>query len=203
MFGFGKKKQSMTMPELPPPPSPPGFEAPQGDIPVIQSRSGPDELPEFPAAPSFEHEPEHAVDLPEPPAPDMPEAPAPKNGEEAHDAFEPPQFAERQTYAELQEPEDARAVQPLVEEPAMSAFEPRETLRKPVGPAFVSVDEYRNIMDQSNRVRDKLTESEQFVHRLHEIKAEEEQVFAKWRGQLEDVERKLGHIDRVIAKAKR
>ena len=131
----------------------------------------------------------------------MPEAPAPRADEMAHDEIEVPLF-EKNNYPEMQDAEPP-AIRPLIEEPAMSAFEPRESVRKPVGPAFVSVDEYRTIMDNSNRVRDKLAEAEQFVHRLHEIKTEEENVFEKWRGQLEDAERKLGHIDRVIAKAKR
>ena len=160
----------------------------------------PEESHDLPELPPFEEE--KTVDLPEPPSPDMPEAPAPKLNGESHDEEALPPF-ETKNYPELQEDVMPHEIIPTVDEPAMPAFEPREAVRKPVGPAFVSVDDYRAIMDQSNRVRDKLAESEQFVNRLHEIKSEEESVFEKWRAQLEDVERKLGAIDRVIAKAKR
>jgi hypothetical protein len=190
MFGFGKKKQSTAMPELPPPPSPPGSARPQGDIPAITAPETHDDLPELPEMPR------RSVDLPEPPAPEMPEMPAHEDfpAPEPVKEFEMPQpQSERPDFPELMPAESHDA----------PAFEQRETVRRSVGPAFVSVDDYRTIMEHSNRVREKLAEAEQFVHRLHEIKAEEESVFEKWRGQLEDVERKLGHIDRVIAKAKR
>jgi hypothetical protein len=187
MFGF-KKKQPLSLPELPPPPSPPDLSQPQGDLPEIKpSAETMPELPELPAAPSFEHEPEL-----EAPAPELPEAPVPEA-----------EVVEKKEEYAVPEPAELTPV----EEPEVSVFDrtlaaPERTVR-PVGPVFVSVDEYRAIMENSNRVRAKLMEAEEFMQRLNEIKAEEEKAFERWRGQLEDVERKLGHIDRVIAKAQR
>ena len=171
-------------------------------MPPITPAEGP-ELPELPAAPSFEHEgeeekpappsyePFEGVELPEAPVPEMPETPEPSAGERAVPEWMPETAPEMPSGF-----------------PEMPVFdrtipEHEEALRKPVGPVFVSVDEYRTIMENSNRVKAKLSEAEDFLHRLEEIKTEEEKVFDRWRGQLEDVERKLGHIDRVIAKAKR
>lgn len=171
---FGKKKKQLEMPELPPPPSPPGLGPPSSDLaPAIPESSL--DIPELPAPPDFEHD-DSTIDLPEAPSPELPQ------------------------------PEEVYA--PIVPEPMeeihdVPVFEKEETVRKPVGPAFVSVDEYRIIMDSSNRVRAKLSEAEDYMHRLTEIKSEEDKLFDKWRAQLEDVERKLGNIDRVIAKAKR
>lgn len=205
MFGFGKKKQE-SMPDLPPPPSPPGMSKPTGDLPPIRSKEEPSELPELPPAPDVN--PFEGVDLPEAPTPEMPEAPAPKPEEMAA-----PEELHETGHEEPQVPEFAmdempRTVEPLtpIEESHEPAFEPRldrETVRPRAGPAFVSVDEYRTIMSHSDRVRAKLSEAEEFMQRLNEIKNEEEKAFDKWRGQLEDVERKLGQIDRLIAKAKR
>jgi len=188
MFGF-KKKQPLSLPELPPPPSPPDFAKPQGDIPMITPGETLPELPELPAAPSFEHD----EGLAEAPAPELPELPAP---EEAAPSWTP-EIPEAPAMPELAQ----------VEEHEVSVFDrtiaaPERAFR-PVGPTFISVDEYRAIMENSNRVRAKLMEAEEFMRRLNEIKAEEEKTFERWRGQLEDVERKLGHIDRVIAKAQR
>jgi hypothetical protein len=202
MFGFLKKKRPESTLELPPPPSPPGFERPAGDIPPIQPLAGPEELPEapsmpeFPAAPTFEHEPAHEgageVELPEVPAPELPEAPVPE---------------EPQPVEEAPEPMPVPELTPVEEQPEVAiadrTLEGREMVRKPLGPTFVSVDEYRAIMENSNRVRAKLMEAEGTMRRLSEIKGEEEKTFDRWRAQLEDVERKLAHVDRVIAKAKR
>jgi hypothetical protein len=192
MFGFGKKKQQ-SLPELPPPPSPPEFPMPEGDIPSIKP---PSELPE---APSFEPE-EAPIELPEAPVPEMPEMPLPEfpSGEEE---IAPPIEADT-GHIEPIVPEEQPVEMPVEEVPQFEVPE-KETVRRPVGPAFVSVDEYRNIMEHSNRVRSKLSEADEFVHRLSEIKADEEKTFDKWRAQLEEIERKLGQIDRVIAKAKR
>jgi hypothetical protein len=172
-MGLFKKKPSVYLPELPPLPSPPGISSPVGDIPPIRP---PEDLSE-----SVHDLPElppapGGEELPEPPMPEIPEAPSPEG-------------------PEMIEPAPAL-------EPAEEIIE-RERIRKPIGPAFVSVDDYRAILESSNRVRSKLMESENFLKRLQEIKEEEERTFEKWRSQLEDVERKLGQIDRLIAKAKR
>lgn len=198
MFGFIRKNKQESLPELPPPPSPPEFPMPQGDIPRIRS---PDEMPEFPSAPSFDNDEEKALEIPEVPMPEMPEAPEPGLGEE----IELPQMSDM-GHAEPFVPEDAHEIEtPETQQEEAPSFEvpERETVRRPVGPTFVSVDEYRTIMEHSDRVRSKLSEAEEFMHRLVEIKADEEKIFDKWRSQLEDIERKLGQIDRVIAKAKR
>ncbi len=184
MFGFSKKKKELSLPELPPPPSPPEFPMPEGDIPAIKPTEGPEN--EMPAAEPYEPV-EKPAELPEVPLPEIPEAPAAEQ--------EMPNLEE--VPAEPLVPETVEEPEP-VEEPIA---EP-ETVRRPVGPAFVAVDEYRAIMEHSNRVRAKLDEAGEFVRRLSEIKAEEEKTFDKWRSQLEEIERRLGQIDRFIAKAK-
>ncbi len=191
MFGFMRKKKQDSLPELPPPPSPGEFPMPEGDIPSIQAP----EMPENIEAPEFPSE-EAPAELSEIPEPKMPEIPMPKAEEMApFEEHEEPMVPD-------EEQATISAMPELSEEEEMPIAE-RETVRKPVEMAFVSVDEYRNIMDHSNRVRTKLDEADGFVHRLSEIKADEEKAFDKWRAQLEEIERKLGQIDRVIAKAKR
>ncbi|MEM2915797.1 MAG: hypothetical protein QXT19_00335 [Candidatus Woesearchaeota archaeon] len=179
MFGFGKKKKP-SLPELPPPPSPPEFSMPEGDIPAIRPAQGPEEVPEIPTVEEREKKP---AELPEAPVPELPEAPA---------------------VEEMPKPEEEHLVPETIKEPepVEETIEELETVRRPIGPAFVAVDEYRAIMEHSNRVRSKLEEAGEFVRRLSEIKAEEEKTFEKWRSQLEEIERRLGQIDRFIAKAK-
>lgn len=194
MFGFGKKKKP-SLSELPPPPSPPGMELPKpaSDFPPMPAQ----ELPEFPTAPSREEpiEPFAGVDIPEAPAPELPEAPG-VEVQEVPTFPEPPTMEEGISGHELEPAPEIAVFDRTIEEP-------REIVRKMPGSMFVSVDDYRVIMDHSERVRAKLADAEHFVHQLGEIKAEEEKVFDKWRSQLEDVERKLGQVDRIVAKAKR
>ena len=193
MFGFGKKKK-LSLPELPPPPSPLEFPMPEGDIPEIRP-------PEFGEIPSAEPEEETQIELPEAPSPKMPRVPMPGEAIVPEPSEEIPSFDEKiEPLIPEVAPEEAAPEVPMEE--AMP-IEERETVRKPVGPAFVSVDEYRNILEHSNRVRAKLDEADEFVNRLVEIKSEEEKAFDRWRSQLEEIERKLGQIDRIISKAKR
>jgi len=173
MFGFGKKKKQ-SLPELPPPPSPPEFPLPEGDIPAIR----PPEIPVPVEAPA---------EIPEAPSPKIPEVP--KAEETPVPVTEAP--------SEPLVPEDVHEVPEVPSHEELEIPE-RKTALRPVGPAFLSVDEYSTIMEHSNRVREKLDEADGFVQRLSEIKAEEERAFEKWRSQLEEIERKLGQIDRVI-----
>ncbi len=193
MFGFLKKKKELSLPELPPPPSPPAFPMPEGDIPAIQPAEGPAELPEIPAAEPYEHE-EKPAELPEVPLPELPNLGQPTRRSAL------PELPEAPTGPEM--PEEEPLVPETVEEPVEEAIAEPETVRRPVGPAFVAVDEYRTIMEHSGRVRAKLDEAGEFVRRLSEIKSEEEKTFEKWRLQLEEIERRLGQIDKFIAKAK-
>ncbi len=81
--------------------------------------------------------------------------------------------------------------------------EPTETVRPPVRPTFVAVEDYKRIINDTNMIRSKLMDAENFVKRLSDLKNEEERAFEKWRVQLEDVEKKLNYVDQLIAKAER
>lgn len=78
---------------------------------------------------------------------------------------------------------------------------PEVVRHMPVQPTFVAVEDYKRIINDTNVVRSKLMEAENFVRRLGDLKNEEERAFDKWRSQLEDVEKKLSYVDKLIAKA--
>lgn len=174
---FSKKKPKAEM-DLPPPPAPPedGGIRELGDIEPIKAE---------PTAPIQEVPDEHFEEKPE----IMPfeERPSPE--------VPSPEIPEIPTGMEIrEEPEISKFPEPVFEEPE------QERIRRPVGPVFVSVDEYRKIIDDSNRVRAKLEEAEEFMQRLNSIKQEEEQIFDKWQSHLETVEKKLSRIDRLLAR---
>ena len=90
---------------------------------------------------------------------------------------------------------DKTIVGEAVEEPV------REVVRAIPKPTFVAVEDYKRIINDTNTIRSKLMDAENFVRRLSDLKNEEERSFEKWRTQLEDVEKKLSYVDHLIAKA--
>lgn len=74
-----------------------------------------------------------------------------------------------------------------------------EVLIPRIKPMFVAIDEYSQLMESSNLIRSKLVEAEDYVERLNEIKNQEKKNFEKWQAKLEDIEKKISYIDKVIA----
>jgi len=68
-------------------------------------------------------------------------------------------------------------------------------------PAYVGIEDYKKIINDTNTIRSKLMDAENFVKKLGEIKNDEEKAFERWRTQIEDVEKKLNYVDQIIAKA--
>jgi hypothetical protein len=71
----------------------------------------------------------------------------------------------------------------------------------PVKPVFVSVEEYHAIMGSAETVRNRLMEAENLMRKLTELRNLEEKEFEQWRQTLEDVEKKLAYVDKIVAKA--
>jgi hypothetical protein len=179
VFGFLKKKKEEELP-MPPPPTPPAIRPLlQGDIEPIRATEEPDIMP-----PAFE--PPMPEALPALPPPEMPQmAPIPEIPTEFRPAEE----------------KEVRVFDRTIPTEA-TAEEPEETVRPTPGPMFVAVEDYKRIINDTNTVRSKLMNAENFVRRLGDLKNEEERVFEKWRSKLEAVEKKLNYVDRLIEKAK-
>jgi hypothetical protein len=176
LFGFGKKRQEEL--PLPPPPSPPELQPLlKGDIESIRAPEEPSEMPELPPIE------DHLEELPELP----PALPAPTRMPETQRT--PFEGEEEVVY-------DKTVQQPVEEEMPV-----REVVRAMPKPAFVAVEDYKRIINDTNTIRSKLMDAENFVRRLGDLKNEEERSFERWRTMLEDVEKKLNYVDQLIAKA--
>lgn len=174
LFGFGKKRQEEL--PLPPPPSPPDLQPLlRGDIDQIRAPES-----EMPELSSFE---EHTEELPELPL----ALPAPTR------MLEP----QRAPF----EGEEEVVYDKTVQQPAEEEIPIREVVRAIPKPAFVAVEDYKRIINDTNTIRSKLMDAENFVRRLGDLKNEEERSFERWRTMLEDVEKKLNYVDHLIAKA--
>ena len=136
------------------------------------------ELPPLPSKPLEEIPPIRPAELPE-----FPPIPEQQVEEEAPEEFVPQQSPRVVVHA------------PSVSEEAVPQ------LRVAPSELFVSVDDYRKIMQDTNFVRARLIETESSLRHLSELRAEEERVVERWSRELSEVERKLARIDHSIAKA--
>ena len=99
---------------------------------------------------------------------------------------------------------------PALPAPTPMPVEEKEVLEEPsiitrpsIKPTFVAMEDYKRIINDTNAIRAKVMEAENFVRKLSDLKNEEEKAFEKWKTQLEDVEKKLSYVDQLIAKAER
>ena len=85
------------------------------------------------------------------------------------------------------------------ESPKLKILPPKqEHLEKPF---FVKVDDYRSILEGTTLIKNNLKEADEIISRLNELKNEGDREFEKWREKLEDVQRKLIYVDKVIFEA--
>jgi len=65
-------------------------------------------------------------------------------------------------------------------------------------PVFVRIDEYRDVLDIMNMVRNKLEEAKATITKINELKNEEDSELELWRTGVEEIERKIAFVDRVL-----
>lgn len=63
---------------------------------------------------------------------------------------------------------------------------------------FVNVADYQEILQGIDKVRHTLSDSEEIISKLNDLKNAEDKVYEDWRTHIEDIERKLTYIDQVI-----
>jgi hypothetical protein len=65
-------------------------------------------------------------------------------------------------------------------------------------PLFVNVDVYAQMLEKLNATRAKLNEYVSATGRIEELRSRKEATMEKWRNGLEDIERKLLFVDKII-----
>ncbi|MBW3004278.1 hypothetical protein KY310_00400 [Candidatus Woesearchaeota archaeon] len=189
MFNFLKKKKEETAEEefeLPPPPAPPAdLTAPSAP----EEEEGPVEFPEIKPRLEFpELEKEEGYKMPE--FPEMPSEEEEMPGLPVHPTLAEPEFAELTPRKVFD-----RTIQEAIEKPEEIVH------HQEVKPMFVAVEDFKNLAANTNFVRSKLVEAEEYLQRLTDLKNQELKAFEKWKKTLENVESKLSYVDKVIAEA--
>jgi len=68
----------------------------------------------------------------------------------------------------------------------------------PEMPIFVRIEEYKDVLDVINMVKNKLKEARDTLNRINELKNEEDVELEKWEQGLDQVERRMDYIDKVM-----
>ena len=65
-------------------------------------------------------------------------------------------------------------------------------------PVFVKIDEYKEILEIMDLIKEKLEQAKKTLGRINELKNEEDAQIESWKENLEDVERKINLIDNAL-----
>lgn len=65
-------------------------------------------------------------------------------------------------------------------------------------PVFVKIDEYKDVLDIMNMIKNKIEDAKETLGRINELKNEEDAELEMWHTGLEEVERKVTFIDKVL-----
>ncbi len=65
-------------------------------------------------------------------------------------------------------------------------------------PMFIKVSEYEDIQDMVNLIRSKIEESRKILATIDQLKKQEETEIAAWRAEIEEVDRKVGYINKTL-----
>ncbi len=65
-------------------------------------------------------------------------------------------------------------------------------------PVFVKIDEYKDAMNLLDTIKSKITEANKTITKINDLIAKEETELERWKAQVEEVETKIGFIDKTL-----
>ena len=79
----------------------------------------------------------------------------------------------------------------------------REWIRNHNEPLFAKVNDYKDMIGASDKIKASLKECDEIVKRLNELKIEEDREYEKWKKTLLDIYRKINYIDKTFFEQER
>ena len=73
-----------------------------------------------------------------------------------------------------------------------------EEFQKDEAPVFVKIDEYKDVLDVMNMIKNKLEDAKETLGKINELKNEEDAELELWHTGLEEVERKVEFVDKAL-----
>ncbi|MBS3102713.1 hypothetical protein J4458_04685 [Candidatus Woesearchaeota archaeon] len=65
-------------------------------------------------------------------------------------------------------------------------------------PVFVRLEEYKDVIGMLELIKNKLNEAKETLGNLNELKNEEDSELELWQSTMQEIERKIENIDRVL-----
>lgn len=65
-------------------------------------------------------------------------------------------------------------------------------------PIYVRIEEYKDVLDVVNMIKHKIEEAKSTLGKINELKNEEDSELERWQLDLEEVERKINHVDKAL-----
>ena len=65
-------------------------------------------------------------------------------------------------------------------------------------PVFVKVDEYKEILDVLDMIKNKISEIRDTLASINDLRNEEDAEISMWNGTIDDIEKKIDEIDRMM-----
>lgn len=156
----------------------------------------PPPAPSAPVAPT----PPSSADIPNLTPDGIPPPPSPIDELEfptENDSFDVPEIPEQPKDDFLSE--SLEAPQPIEEQIPEPSFDTVERVPLVEGkPLFIRVGDYREVLQGSANIKTHLKEADSIIQRANELKEEQEKEFDKWKGIVEDINRKMVYVDKVL-----
>ena len=65
-------------------------------------------------------------------------------------------------------------------------------------PVFVKIDEYKNVLDILQVLKNKVSDGKSLLEKIHQLKAEEDSELEEWSAELEEIEKRIDGIDKSL-----
>ena len=65
-------------------------------------------------------------------------------------------------------------------------------------PIFVKVDEYKDVLNILDLVKNKIREAKTTIHEINDLKNQEDSELALWANEISDIEKKVEFIDQTL-----
>jgi hypothetical protein len=63
---------------------------------------------------------------------------------------------------------------------------------------FVKIDQYKEVLDIMNMIKNKMTETKDMLSTINRLKSEEDSELELWMASVQEAEKRLEHIDRIL-----
>jgi len=65
-------------------------------------------------------------------------------------------------------------------------------------PVFVKIDEYKDVLDVIDLIKNKLAEAKSTISKINDLKNQEDSELELWHNEIADIERKMTFVDETL-----